>query len=774
MHTFLRFLKRNKLYTAINLLGLSLSMAFVLLLADYVSRQLTVDSFQKNADRITLVASDEALCMPYYMSRNLKERYPEIERAASVFPMETIETEIAGELVNATASCVDTSFFDIFSFEVTAGSAELFKANGDGVMVSESFARNHFRSDDAVGKTLNLHMPGMDKLGLTVTGVYKDMEGSVIKPSELLIRGEFAEKINSSNDASMSNASSSYCFVLTYPGADISLKKSDMVSWLKDIFWVYTNGMWKDVKLFPLRDLYFNADDCVDSMGGLNRGNWQFVMLLLAMCLVLLLFAILNYVNMTTALTGFRAKEMATRRLVGAGKGSLFKSAIAESTVVCTVAMLIALLLGEAIAPSASTLLSYHISLLGSISPLSILCVLLLTLFIGFLAGLVPAMIIQGVQPMEIVRGTLRYKTKTLYSKLIIIAQNVVTIAILVSAMTMFLQVNSLIKAPLGYNVSDYIVMPNSFGLKGQVSSMIDRLRAESCVDAVGLGNGHPMLGTNNWTMNMEDGHPVGFQMVQGDSTYFNILGFKKKQDNHIDGWWLNEYAFNAIGIDENAESFRSESATYAIGGIYNDFRLNTILVAQKPTLIKEKDEWEDEDYPWTFVIKTSGSHKDAMDRVTSIVSASFPGKIVEAKYIDDCQKELFAEDRRLMTIVVVFAILALLVSALGLVAMSSYYMQQEARSVALRKVFGGDYSRLLIGLVMTFLKMVCIAFVISVPLSWTMMDRWLQGYSYHIGLSWWIFAVSCVVALIIAGLSVLWQSVKTARTNPAVTLKKE
>lgn len=531
-----------------------------------------------------------------------------------------------------------------------------------------------------------------------------------------------------------------------------------------------------DVRIIPLRDVYFLSDGNEDYNDSLRLGNKTTVMLLAGMCFLLLLFAILNYVNMTTALSGFRAKEMATRRLIGATKGGIFMKMIVESTIICAAAMVIAVLLGEAISPAASKVLNYDISIFKAISPVSVLVCVLFTVLVGVIAGIVPALIIQKAEPIEIVRGTLRLKTKTLYSKVIIVIQNVITVVMLVTAFTMFLQIRSMINAPAGYNTEDQITISNEYGRAGELAPLINKLKAESCVEAVGLGDGYPMFDTNNWTMSTESGREASFQLVKGDSAYFNILGIRKKQDNHTpDCYWLNEYAYGVLGIDETATEFTTKSnRTMQIGGIYYDFKIKPLLEEQHPALIYQYDEYPADRWPWTILIKTTPDHKEAFVRVKAVIDEMYPDKIFDASYVEDDIKMVFSSERRVLEIMVIFTILSLFVSALGLVAMSSYYMQQERRTVSLKKVYGADYNSVLWGLVAEFMKMIGVAFVIAVPVAWYLMHTWLNGYSYRIGLHWWIFAVAGLFTALIAVLSVLWQAVRAARTNPAIELKKE
>ena len=773
MKSFWNFLRKNKLYAAVNLVGLTVSMAFVLLLAVYIQRQLTTDSFQQNADRIYVVANEDNVTMGYWLDKHLKNNFPEIEKGCCVANITSAAAfNIDGERVYGSTMAADSTFFEMFSYDLLEGNKADWRVSQDRCMVSREFANAHFGDKDPLGQTISLNYEG--SFQLTVCGVYEDFGNSILKAPDVLIRGDLMPKINSSHDEYMSNAGGGICFVMAYPGADLQARHSDILDWCEENFWVY-KSQYDKVRIIPLRDMYFLNEGIRYGSDTIQFGNRSFVNLLLAMCILLLAFAVLNYINMTTALTGFRAKEMATRRLVGADKRSIFFKVISESTLICGISMLLAILLAEALAPTASRILEYQVSVFKAVTPVNILLVLGFILVLGILAGIVPALLIQKAQPIEIVRGTLRLKTKTVYSKVIIVVQNVVAVVMLVSALTIGLQIRHMVSADLGYNTKDILVVDNAFGQTGQIRPLLDKWREEPCVEEVGQGDGIPLGGTNNWTMEMPDGHWVSFQQIQGDDKYFDILGLKVKQDNHQRAWWLNEYAFKQIGIEETATEFQTaQNGTRSIGGIYYDFKIRPLEQDQSAAMIYNRGENPDDDYPWILLVKTTGDQAAAKKQVEAACKEVFPDRLFEAQYIEEMIEDGFADESRVLNIVLIFTLLSILVSALGLFAMSSYYMQQEIRSVSVKKVFGADYSGVLKELVLSFMKMVGIAFVIGVPIAWFIMSRWLSGYGHRINLYWWIFVVAGLIVALIAIASVLYQSIKTARTNPAEALKKE
>ncbi|MBQ3738916.1 MAG: ABC transporter permease [Bacteroidales bacterium] len=776
MKSFFNFLKRNKLYALINLLGLTISMAFVLLLAVYVQKQLSTDAFQENADRIYLVAPQDGYTMAYWTDKHLRNLLPEVEKSTAVLRMTSNgEFTVEDETVYASVTIADSCFFDIFSYDLVSGSKADWKLSWDRCMVSEAFANAHFGDKDPIGRTVTLNQAG--GIALTVCGVFKDFGNSVIDAPDVLCRGELLPKLIPNHNEAMNQSNGGVCFLMTNPNADLYARHDDIVDFLKKNYFVYASGRQEDVRILPLRDVYFSSADSYDYSQTMKLGSRKMVNLLLAVCLVLLLFAVLNYVNLTTALTGFRAKEMATRRLVGATKAGVFMRIIGECVALCAVAMGLAILLAEALAPKASELLEYPISIFSMVSVGNVLIVTGFVLVLGTIAGLIPALLIQKAQPIEIVRGSLRVKTRTVYGPVIIVIQNALAVVMLVASLTMFLQIRFMVTADLGINTKDIVVMNNNYGLSSKIQPMLERFESEPFVEDVGKGIPIPALGGfHGNTVQLSDESYVSFKLVMGDEGYFKILGLKEKQDNNNpDGYWLTESSFKLLGLDESATEYQSIAGAVPIGGVYYDF--GTAPFGSEDdwgTMVKNyKDSYPDNMCHW-FLVKTTGSHKEAVARLESIVKEFFPDKIFEAQYVEDIIKNNYAPSSRLLRIVLIFTLLSMLVSALGLFAMSSYYTQQERRAVAVKKVFGADYGGVLRELVLSFMKLVGIAFVVGIPVAWFVMHRWLEDYTHRIALSWWIFAAAGLVVVLLAFVSVIWQSVKTARANPATVLKKE
>ena len=784
--SFFNFLGRNKLYAAINIFGLSVSLMFVILIADYTLRQLTCDDYHAKADRIYVIGNEECITSGYYLQKYLRDRYPEIESTCAVAvsgqSTDAMQPVEAGQgKYSATILFADTTFFRIFDFELLEGDREQALASRDNVVLSESFARKVFGTFNPMGQVIRF--PDEEK-SYVVSGVVRDIDRSVIPNMDIIMRAERLCDINSANDERMSNSGAVTTFILARPGADLTAKIPDMLDYFKEIYWIYKGNVYQHVTLTPLRDVYFLSQN---NDGGFNYGSWPFVMILFGVGAVILLFAVMNYINLTVAQTGFRAKEMAARRLLGASRGEIILKLILESTFLCVVAFVIALFLAAAVEPGASRLLGSKIGVWQDMTPAVVACYAAFIVVLGVVAGFIPAMMVSRYKPVDIVRGSFRHRTKMFYSKVLITIQNVITIVLIATSLTIGLQIRHLISAPMGYNTADILdVSTEIFTGKPQIAQFREELLREPCVEAVALGCGTPHDRGNNNTMQYGPDRMIGFQIFIGDSTYFRILGLERLRDNHLatreDGnnaLFVNQYALQALGIAEDATNFKvGENYTYNydIAGVYRDFQLGSALDELQPVLLKYYDSPEEflkKAYPWNILVKIHGYKTAAYNTVKSVFERISDGAVFTgAEYIEQEIEADYAQQRRILHIVGIFPLVAILISALGLVAMSTYYIQQKEQEVAVRKVFGSTRGEVLTRLVGNFMRLVGAAFVIAVPVAWYLLERWLQDYSVRISLSPLIFLASGAFAAAVSFVAVFWQSSRAADSNPVDSIK--
>lgn len=783
--SFFNFLGRNKLYAAINIFGLSVSLMFVILIADYTLRQLTCDNYHTKADRIYVIGNEERITSGYYLQKYLRDRYPEIETtcAVSVSGQSTNATqpvEVGQQKYTATVLFADTTFFRVFDFQLLEGDREQALASRDNVVLSESFARKVFGSFNPLGQAVRF--PDEDK-SYVVSGIVRDIDRSVIPNMDIVMRAERICDINQANNEHMSNSGGVTTFILARPGADLTAKIPDMLDYFKEIYWIYKGNVCQHVTLTPLREVYFSP---LNDGWALHHGSWAFVMILFGVGGVILLFAVMNYINLTVAQTGFRAKEMAARRLLGASRGEIILKLILESTLMCVTALVIAFFLAAAVEPYAAQLLESKVDVWGDMTSVVAACYAGFIVLLGVVAGIVPAMMVSRYKPVDIVRGSFRRRTKMVYSKVLIAIQNVITVALIATSLTIGLQIRHLINTPMGYNTADILnISTEIFTGRQQIAQFREELLRESCVEAVALGCGTPHDRGNNNTMQYGPDRMIGFQMFIGDSAYFHTFGFERLRDNHLAAgensniWFVNQCTLRILGITEEATNFKvGENYTYNydIAGVYRDFQLGSVLDEQQPVLLKYYDSPEEflkKEYPWNLLVKTRGDKTVAYNTVKSVFERISDGAVFTgAEYIEQQIAADYAEQQRILRIVGIFTLVAILISALGLVAMSTYYIQQKEQEIAVRKVFGSTRREVLVRLVGNFMQLVSVAFVVAVPISWYLLERWLQDYSVRISLSPLIFLAAGAFAAVVAFVTVFWQSSRAADSNPIDSIK--
>lgn len=765
LKSFFVFLGRNKLYTFINVFGLSVSLLFVILIANYTIGELSTDRFQKNAHRIFAVSDGERYGDAHHLIYRLESRYPEIEKSCGVSHYGFITAKVANRNVNISSYFVDSTFFDLFSFELVHGDRTQVLKSENSVVISESFAHKVFGDINPLGQVIIL----TDSVSVVVDGVAKDFKNTMFLDFDIMLPFPIIRYFNDSMfDEQLSNAGSTVVFMQTYEGADLVSKSADMLEYFKTFYWIYKEGVSDKVQVVSMEDMYFSGM----YTGGdhLRFGNKEFITILLSVGLLILLFAVTNYINLTVAQTSFRAKEMATRRLLGSSRGAIFSKMICESLLICGTAFVIGLFLAFAFEPYANNLLQANISVFGDMTSLWAFAYLAFVVLIGVISGMIPAVIISKFKPIDVVKGTFKHKSKLVYSKVFIVFQNVITIVLIASALTMYLQIRYLINADLGYN-RHAIIHIETWGanLAEQAKSFRNELRKLPCVEEVAFVQGTPLDGGNNFTMKYNDAM-ISFQCFTLDSAAFKMLGLQIVRDNKLteNGWWFNETAMRMMGIPMDTTEVYVGYSNRKISGVIRDFQLRDITQKSGACYIQ----FDEDMYPWNILVKVNGDLVSSYKAVGELHRQFSDGLEFNGNYIDHEIQGIYESERTTSTIVLFFAFVAILISALGLLAMATYFIQQRSMEIAVRKVFGSTSGEMLKRLMSDFLVLVVVAFVIAIPIIWYAMSLMLQWYRTTIPLSPLLFITAGLFTLLIAFVTIYRQSKRAADSNPVQSIK--
>ncbi len=783
------FLSRNKGYTAINVFGLSVSLMFVILIGVYSWQEFSIDRQHRKADRIYMIGTtftDEGVTLKgshHALLRHFRQSYPEVEQTCG-FVVGKMRLSNSGQFYNATVLRTDSTFFSMFDFPLLQGDRNTCLKGKNNAVVTQSMARRMFGTDDVLGREIVWN----DSVRFHVTGVVPDFDNTIVNSNVgMIIDFSWGKSFNAGDMDEYFpravNFSGSSIFVQVRPGTRMMGREKEFTKFVNG-FWPTFNGdaFHCQVCLIPLNKLYFTRGESGND--NLRQGNSKLVNILFGVGLVILVFAIMNYVNLTVAQSGYRSREMATRRLFGSSRGGVMQKLILESTMLCLLSLCMGVGLALAFAPAAGRLLDVPMQMHVLARPAVIALMLGFALAVGVLSGVIPAYVMSKARPIEVVRGTFRRRTKMVLSKVFITLQNAVTIVMLACSLIMTAQMLHLAKAPLGFRTDNLICLYQGqvFGSK-DFPVFLDRLRQLPGVKRVVPSKGAPQDGGNNIIVLGKD-VKTSYQLFIGEPEFLNIYGLTLKTDRHVAHRpvvYLSEAALGPLKMKAtdshlSAEyqkiSFSGFPKDAAFGGVLNDFHLRNITdktSGSKLVCIQDKVEW-----PWSVTIQVEGDPVDAYREVSRIYKEVFHEELDQRHpFVSEITQEDFEDEIRTSRIVSLFAFIAIVISLLGLVAMSTYFIQQRRREIALRKVFGSTGRQIRARLIRSFLVYVGVAFVVAVPVVWYFMSQWISQYSYRI--TWWPFVpLAGAIVLLISFCAVAVQSHVAANENPVKNIKQE
>ena len=763
---FLNFLGRNKLYTAINIFGFSISLMFVILLVTYTRQEYAVDQFHSNKERIFRLCDETDACFAPLIGRDLKARCPEIETYVRLF--ETDEVATAGERhLKAKILLSDPDFFRMFSFRLAEGDTAQVLRSKNGALLSESFARNLFPEGDYLDKTVTIKGESVP-----VTGILRPFGNSqFVTPDVMLSFEEWAPLVYGWDGVlKRGYASASFpLYLMLKPHTDLSAKMPDMLSHLKTYYWPYKDDHARELTIIPLTEVYLSNPLYASEQ--IRIGSKTLINTFFSVAMLILLFAVINYINLSTAQSESRAREMAVRRLLGCSRKALFTRLIVESVLLCILSLLIALLLAGIAEPIFNRILQTHISVSNLFSASNLGIGVVAIILLGLLTGVIPASVITRARPIDVVRGSFRHKTKMVYNKILIGFQYLITIVLLGCTLTMSRQIDMMLHADLGFDTANKLYLSIPDLNPGQSAGLKNQLLQIAGVENVALVRGVPMLGSNNTSDTWHD-RPISIQRFEGDSSYLKIMGFRILRDNRTDdrkAIWLNETAMQAMELPDSASY--CEYFKCPIAGIVQDFRYRDLTHPAEPCIIEHM---QDNYWPWACIIQLTNLDSPVTLRTIERVYREYTGGMpCEYKTYDEVMHQQYAAQQRMSDILFGFTLVAILISSLGILAMATYFIRQRSMEIAVRKVFGSTNREVLQRLVLHFVRYVLAAFVIAVPVIWYLMHDWLSQYVLRIPLSWTIFALAGLTALAIAVATVFGQSWRAANSNPVDAIKR-
>lgn len=796
MKYFFRFLKNNPLYAVINVVGLALSLMFVILIGDYTYRQFSIDKWHRNHERIYVLGTENGNSLMSWpdCAHSLKDRYPEVEDVCCVYMhngkikhedrvYEEAQGDNAGNIMLA-----DSNFFRFFDFKMIDGDRETALDSPEKCVVTESLAKALFPDGNALGQPLQIEGtryvfvsddngdPYDSSLVYTVSGVIKDLDKTVfLNETAVIANFERAPQVlgyRLRNDLMASGPlGSTLSFLMLRPGASLEDKIEDLTSYCIESIPVFNFYGNTKAAIIPLDDLMFAPQN---TGAGLQTGDKSLLGILLAVVLAILMFAVTNYINLTVANTGFRAKEMATRRLLGSDGLGISLELIGESTLMVFISFIIGGALALLLEDKMAVLFKGKIDILKDINLATVSVSLVFIILTGVISGIMPTVSLSRYKPIDVVKGSFRYHSKMVLSRIFIILQNVITMTMMAATLTILLQMSHLVKAPLGYNTENIFRVSSD-----NPEVMRNALKSQPFVQEIGSFSGTSLDGNYSSMRSRKDrdNNNILTYLSTWDRSFIDIMGIKLLKDNHLSGdvEYINEELAGKMALKDGDSEVRwGDGSVTQVAGVFSNFHMTNILDPYQPFMITVKDTDEIEDP--NFMVKTNGdplAWKKLCDLVKE-VDGSTEDIDWKVQSIESTVKASLTEEKNTMRVVGIFTGVAVLISVLGFIGMSLFFIRQRRKEIGVRRIMGSTTNEVLSLLLTKFCAPLLVSFIFAVPLSWFIMDKWLEGFSYRIGLSPWIFIASGAVSLLIAVVSIFFQTLHAAHSNPADAIRAE
>jgi putative ABC transport system permease protein len=793
----LRTLWKNKKLSAINIFGLAIGIGCSLVIFLFVQDELQYDKHHADSELIYRVVKDfinddgsriPDATSPGPLAAAMQKEIPEVEVITRVHPAWGGTTRMEYEVNKTTEDKVwrvDSSFFKVFTVPFIAGDAKTALGDINSIVLTRSAAERFFGNEDPIGKVIK--MDGRDDV--TVTAVVEDV------PPQSHFHYDFLLSFRrlGPNVDTRWGSYNYYTYVKVKPGTDIK-------AFERKIQAVYESNQEERYSAFyvqPLTDIHL--------MSKLKwelepNGDKLYVYIFMIIGTFILVIAAINYINLSTAKSSMRAKETGIRKVSGAERTSLVFQFLLESVVICLLAGLIALALAHAFLPAINDLTQKQLEL--SANPVIVSYMTVVTIFIGIIAGIFPALYLSSFRPVVVLKGfKLNERGALNLRKSLVVVQFTISIALIIGALVIVQQMNYLRSANLGFDKDQIIVLRNAGGLSGpDRNAFLNSLKQVPGVEKAStsgtvLGQGfstnrlrakgaEQAQQLNFSSVGYDYLDVVGIEIIEGrgfsreflaDSTNNGISGGPLEQ--RLGGIVINEQAVKEFGLGSPAVgkqlvwSTDADTTYYVeVVGVAKDFHFTSLRNQIKPYgfLIFPRNQNN-------FTIKLEGAAiSGTVARIETLWKQSFPEVPFEYLFMDETFAKMYAAEARFQKVFTSLVVLGIIIACLGLFALAAFSAEQRVKEIGIRKVLGASVTHVVALLSKDFMKLVLISFALAVPLSIYAMKTWLEGFAYRVPIQWWVFVLAAAIAMFIAFLTISTQAIKAATADPAKSLRSE
>jgi len=775
----LRNFRKNKVFSFINIFGLSLGIACFLLISMWVTDELSYDTFHKKIDRLYRVNTElsDGRIIPnssLRLGKELQLKYPEIEEYTNFIPWARSLVKYKNKSYDENnIYLVDPAFFSMFSFEFIAGNPADPMPDSYSIIMSDKTAKKYFGNEDPIGKIV--HSDIFDK-DFTVTAVVKKM------PSNSTLQFNIAGSINLMPlQRRESWEFSGWTYILLKDNVSVNDFDKKLTSFYKK----YVDSDWDatlELQNYATIHLYENG----------KAGLVKLVYILSIVAVFILLIACINFMNLSTARSAKRALEVGVRKVNGARRKHLVSQFLGESIFTSLAATCVAIIIVEITLPVFNNFVGKSLSFSNDNIFKFAELPLALALFTGIIAGIYPAFILSSFKPAAVLKGgnLNSFSKGASFRKVLTIGQFVLSIGLIICALLVNEQIDFVRSADLGINRESVITLPSNVEILKKFDAYKSRLLLNTGIASVSASATQPFDVNQNIAVNWQghmDEDPVEMRYTMVDYGFFKTLGMKiiggrdfskAYPADSTDAVIINESAVKLMGFKNpigksvyfGHPAFPENKRFVKIIGVVKDFHFLSLHSPMGPFIFKMYQPWLTN----IFIKLNPGEVQKTLAGIKAVSKNIAPDYPFKFEFLNDTYNRLYLTENKLSDLFNAFAVLAIIISCLGLLGLVSYTTEQRTKEIGIRKVLGASVIEIILMLTKDFIKWVLIANVIAWPVAYYFMNQWLKDFVYRINISWWVFTLSGGIALLIALVTVSFQAIKAANTNPVKSLRYE
>lgn len=806
-------LQKNKVFSFINIFGLSVGLASCMLISLYILHELSYDKHQQNSKNIYQLGTifiqqgkeNKTATTPAPMAQAMLRDFPEVEQVTRMIQLFAEDKTLVqykeqnGEpksFYETKGYLADSTFFRIFTYKFLEGNAATALNNPRTIVLSEEIAGKLFGNQPALNKLVHISSSSNGDHDFLVTGVFKP----AANPSHIdarffmSMKGGGIEEFVNRNGTNFANNNMFFSYLQLKPGTDIKQLEAKFPAFVEKYAGndLKAQGFSKKQFLTSLEDIHLDPGVNINVT---PSGSTTYLYILGSIALFTLLIACINFMNLSTARSTKRSAEVGIRKVLGAEKGALVRQFLGESVLMSLIAFVFAFTITQLLLPAFNSVSGKDLSLSFTQNSLIIAAFFLLAIITGLFAGSYPAFYLSSFKPISVLKGKLSNSLAAIsFRKALVVFQFVISVALIIASVVISNQMKYLRSADLGFDKERQIVIPLRSGTaKNMYPAFKNELKKQTQVLSVGASFYNPgvfnpsdnLLYKEGQTMN--DARRTRMNVV--DHEYLATLNlvpvagrmfseqFPGDTSNRV---ILNETAIRELGLGTAVQAvnkkvffdFQGTQYSYDIIGVVKDFHFEDLHLPITPYGYQLNNSLTEFNY--MVVHAKEGDMAGLLKSVESSWHKLNPNEPFEYSFLDEDFQKNYEADSRLSAIVGYFTLIAILICCLGLFGLAAFSAEQRVKEIGVRKVLGASVAGIVGLLSKDFLKLVIIAIVIATPLAWYVMQQWLQDFAYRINLHWWIFVLAGIIAALIAFITISFQAVKAANANPVKSLRTE